>query len=463
MSNSLDFVFFQCLVAAAGLVFLLVRKQTAYIGISLLFIFSVASASLSAFVFGRLFGLREQWITTYHEQVFAYSGWMLLGMVAAMWLAWLPRKRRAAPVNPGKIREESFPWLTPNFIYFTIGLCGVATLLLPLVLHQVATVGTAVNLLASWLKLGAILAIVLFRKHGSLKQLLIAFLLFVPAALINALRSGFTPFSLDVLIPIILVMAFFDRVTAWSFLKCFVLVFPCMYLMFAWMASRNVIRSGDLDQLPISERASRFADVFVYELQHIEVTPYDIQNLLFERIDMSDLLAQEVGFEDSPSGEDQFRYGGTYADGAYALIPRALWTDKPMVAGYADFVSAYTGSYRSDTTAVGVPEQFELYANGGPPFVIVGMFILTYLCARLERFIAVSRRPLHILMPSIMFLMPFANGIEQLMLVLATAVAGAASSFLVARAVELFYPKFLPEFQARREPHRRPPRWIPAT
>jgi hypothetical protein len=462
MSNStLDFVFLQCIIAAIAIGALLVRRQTAYLGITCLFAFNVSTASLAAFFFGRLFGLREQWITAEHERVFTYSGWMVLAMAAAMWVAWLPPRKKRNLDNEQSDQDENFPWLTAKFVYFAVGLGTVASIASPFVLHQVATVGTAVNLLASWLKVGLILAVVLFKKEHAVTPLLITVAIYIPVAMINALTSGFTPFAMDVLLSIGLIAACLDRVTILSFVKLFLWMLPCMYLMIGWMASRNMIRSGMLDQFSIPERAARFVDTFVYELGQAEVNPDEIQNLIFDRIDMSDILAQETSFQNDPSGEDNFAYGATLVDGAIDLVPRAIWEDKPTVAGFANFVGEYTGTSRDDNTSVGVPVQFELYANGGAPFVVVGIFILTYLCARLERFIATSRRPLHTLMPAVMFLMPFANGIEQIMLVLSTAVAGALTVFVIARAIEVFFPQFLAQlrfFAVARRPRR-----IPAT
>jgi len=204
-----------------------------------------------------------------------------------------------------------------------------------------------------------------------------------------------------------------------------------------------MIRSGALEQFSLGERALRFGDAFVDELTHAKATPYDIQELIFLRIDMSDILAQEMSFETSPSGEDEFAYGGTLLDGLVAVVPRAVWADKPTVAGYATFVGQYTGTSRDDDTSVGVPVQFELYANGGVPVVIVGVFILFFACARLERFLATSTRPLHVVMPGIMFLVSFAAGIERIMLVFASALAGAITVFVIARAIEMFFPQFL--------------------
>jgi len=285
--------------------------------------------------------------------------------------------------------------------------------------------------------------VILYKKNGALRPLLVSLFLYLPASAVGALSSGHSPVSMDAIVPIAFVATCFNRVTILSFAKLVLWMIPCMYLMIAWMASRNMIRSGALDQFSMAERASRFGDAFVDELLHAKVTPYDIQDLIFLRIDMSDILAQELSFENSPSGDDEFAYGETLLDGLYAVVPRAIWPDKPIVAGYATFVGEYTGSARDDDTAVGVPVQFELYANGGAPFVIVGLFLLFYACARLERFVATSTRRLHVVMPAMMFLVSFASGVEQIMLVFASALAGAITVYVIARIIEVFFPQFL--------------------
>lgn len=431
-------------------------------GVTCLFAFQVTSASLSSFFFGRLFGLREQWITAEHEKVFSYSGWALIAIVAAMWLAWGPSKKRHFKKDSlGAVEKEKFPWVTERFVFLALGLGAVSTLLIPWV-ATIPTVGTAMHLLSSWIKVGLISAVILFKKNGTLRPLLIATVLYIPAGMVYALSTGHTPLSMDAIVPIALIATCLNRVTFLSFAKLFLWMVPCVYLMFGWMASRNAIRSGELEMFSMGERASRFMNIFAEELIKTEVTTYDIQNLLFDRIDMSDILAQETAFQNSPSGEDEFEYGGTLIDGAIAVVPRAFWENKPVVAGYADFVGRFTGIVRNDTTSVGVPVQFELYANGGASWVIGGIFILFYLCARLERFIAFCDKPLHTLMPSLMFLMGFANGIEQIMLVFSGALAGALSILVVAWIIEFCFPHFLPRLSKSLARRRATPLPAPA-
>lgn len=446
MPDSLSLVFVQCLLTFAALVFLLIKRGTAFMGITCLFAFSVSSASLSGFFFGRIFGLREDWITPEQEKVFVYSGWACLAMIAAMWLAWKPSEEETAK------HRDLFPWITQRFVFFCLALGTFGTIALAF-LSEVPTLGTAVHLLSSWLKIGLIAAVILYKKSRKLRPLFTALALYLPATMVAALSSGHSPVSLDAIIPIALVATCFNRVSIMSFLKLSLWMIPCVYLMIAWMASRNMIRSGDLDQFSMGDRALRFGDAFVDELIHAKAAPYDIQDLIFTRIDMSDILAQETVFENSASGQDEFAYGETLLDGLYAVVPRAVWEDKPIVAGYSDFVSTYTGIVRDDTTAVGVPIQFELYANGGVPVVIVGIFILFYACARLELFLATSVRPLHVVMPSMMFLVSFASGIERITLVFASALAGAITVYVIARVIEVFFPQLLvgSPFEQRRQ------------
>lgn len=95
----------------------------------------------------------------------------------------------------------------------------------------------------------------------------------------------------------------------------------------------------------------------------------------------------------------------------------------------------------TDETSIGVPLQMELYANGGPLWVIGGLFFFAYACARLERMVITENRPLHVLLASIMALMAFGGGIQQIMLVLASTLAGAGAIFALARFIENSAPK----------------------
>ena len=78
-----------------------------------------------------------------------------------------------------------------------------------------------------------------------------------------------------------------------------------------------------------------------------------------------------------------FAYGATVPP--WALIPRAVWPDKPDVAGSGDIVSEFTGIRFAEGTSVGVGQVMEFYVNFGIPGVLIGFFGLGYLLMWLDQ------------------------------------------------------------------------------
>ena len=67
-------------------------------------------------------------------------------------------------------------------------------------------------------------------------------------------------------------------------------------------------------------------------------------------------------------GEAELLYGATVP--FWALIPRAIWPDKPAVGGGGDLVSQFTGIKFAEGTSVGVGQVLEFYMNFGMPGVL---------------------------------------------------------------------------------------------
>src|SRR4051794_14775040 len=76
-----------CLVPIAFMLVVL-RYRTALMGLSLLNAFYVASASMSAFLFGSLTGLPLDWFTNAHAEVVLYSVAGCLAMAFGLLLSW---------------------------------------------------------------------------------------------------------------------------------------------------------------------------------------------------------------------------------------------------------------------------------------------------------------------------------------------------------------------------------------
>jgi hypothetical protein len=92
--------------------------------------------------------------------------------------------------------------------------------------------------------------------------------------------------------------------------------------------------------------------------------------------------AAAVNLED---GNVEFARGATIVAAVLAIIPRAIWPDKPVVAGSGDIVSEYTGIRFTEGTSVGVGQVLELYINFGRAGVIGGFVLIGLLVTSIDR------------------------------------------------------------------------------
>ena len=81
---------------------------------------------------------------------------------------------------------------------------------------------------------------------------------------------------------------------------------------------------------------------------------------------------------------DGYARGDTLWDALLALIPRAVWPDKPIKAGSGDLVAQYTGMQFAEGTSVGVGQAMEFYANFGTLGVVIGFMIMGVLVTTLD-------------------------------------------------------------------------------
>jgi hypothetical protein len=72
----------------------------------------------------------------------------------------------------------------------------------------------------------------------------------------------------------------------------------------------------------------------------------------------------------------EFARGETLVAALAAVVPRAIWPDKPIIGGSGDMVSKYTGLRFADGTSVGVGQVMEAYVNFGTDGIVVVFFLL---------------------------------------------------------------------------------------
>ena len=140
---------------------------------------------------------------------------------------------------------------------------------------------------------------------------------------------------------------------------------------------------------------------------------------------------------------DNFARGETFWDALLALVPRAVWPEKPIRAGSGNLVTRFTGIEFSEGTSVGIGQVMEFYANFGTIGVCIGFLIMGVVVTTLDWQAAerLARSDVH------GFILWFLPGIATLQVggQLVEITASAAASLIIALIVS----KWLYRMQAR--------------
>lgn len=362
-------------IAFALLVLILLLYRTVLFGFTLYGFLNIASASFAGLFSTHLFGFSDYWISSEHRWVFIYSALGLIAYCVGVLLAWRPLQR--APVAIG---EQMIQGLSERTIMLCLGLGALVALLAPIA-TRLPTLRTIWGAYGELLRFGVLLALVYALVHRRARPLIIATVVFVPVVLYQVVFSGFIGLGGFFLLQLLVVACFWRGLRIGSLAIALVGAVVLASLMVGWLSSRYIIREGRLEGMSSTEQVTVFLQEFNY-VSPLALKPAELQDAIFERVDMTNILAAQV--EHQPERQS-YAYGDTVLNElAAAMVPRFLWPDKPSVAGGSEFVSRYSGLVFGEGTSVGLPYQFELYANGGVWAVSGGLFAIGWLVARLE-------------------------------------------------------------------------------
>ena len=133
-------------------------------------------------------------------------------------------------------------------------------------------------------------------------------------------------------------------------------------------------------------------------------------------------------------GDVPYLYGRSVWEGVLALVPRAIWPNKPVFAGSGRIVSEMTGLQLSETTSFGVGNVMEFQINFGIPGLVIGFILLGFALGWLDRSAAIAdasgnlgRTGLFFL-PAIALIQPNGSIVEL--------VGGAGAAYVAARGWE---------------------------
>jgi energy-coupling factor transporter transmembrane protein EcfT len=149
-----------------------------------------------------------------------------------------------------------------------------------------------------------------------------------------------------------------------------------------YMGAREDIRKLVwVQQADVGDRVERFVRIFD-TFEWLDTKNSKHRAMIDGRLNQNPIVGLAV---ERLEGEwVAYAHGATILDMFVALIPRALWPEKPVVGGGAGVVQKFTGMQYAEGTSVGAGQVLEFYVNFGTFGVIGGFLLYGWLIGRMD-------------------------------------------------------------------------------
>ncbi|HTJ01876.1 MAG TPA: hypothetical protein VL492_03725 [Methylovirgula sp.] len=280
---------------------------------------------------------------------------------------------RARDQRPGMLRRISLIYIVLGFGFFV---------LTPLI-SRIPSGGAMSSALASLLIVGVAIRIWEAKQSGSSIRYWQTAALLPLLPLTTLLKDGFMSFGTNWLI---CTGAFFFNQSKGS-RPAYILVMPfvgifALSVFVNYMASRTEYRQLVWYQnAGITQRIDQVGKM-IERFEWMDFSSERQRNAIDERLNQNVLVGMAIDRLDRRVVD--YAQGSTLTDMALALIPRAIWPNKPAVGGGGDVVQRFSGYVAEAGTSVGAGQVLEFYANFGSWGVIAGFFLFGWLIAKVD-------------------------------------------------------------------------------
>lgn len=190
---------------------------------------------------------------------------------------------------------------------------------------------------------------------------------------VTLVGQGFLGFGFAAMLVVAAFVASFYR-PRWQVVAAGALVaYMGLSIYVTYMRDRRDIREVVWGGEALGSRVGRLTETFG-EMEWFDVNNIEHLRRVDDRLNQDALVG--LAIDNIRSGAVPLAHGGTIRDAALALIPRALWPAKPVVAGSGDLVADYTGLIVPEGTSVGIGHVMEWYVNFAMPGVLLGFMLI---------------------------------------------------------------------------------------
>jgi hypothetical protein len=190
---------------------------------------------------------------------------------------------------------------------------------------------------------------------------------------VTVIGQGFLGYGFAAMLTVFAFVASFFRPRWRVVVLATVLGFLGLSVYVNYMRDRKEIRAAVWGGAAVVDRLEQLKTTYA-TAQWFDPHNVDHLNLIDTRLNQDYLIGAAVDY--IGSGFATHANGATFRDALAAIIPRALWPNKPIVGGSGDLVSIYTGIRFADGTSVGIGQVLEAFVNFGSIGVALCFLVL---------------------------------------------------------------------------------------
>jgi len=237
--------------------------------------------------------------------------------------------------------------------------------------------------------LGVMLGLRAAVKHANLRMIGMWLAALAVYPVLMLLLGGFLSYGSAAAIIVVSILVVSIKKSWRVIIGLIVVVYLGLNLFVNYFAHRNEVRKEVWGGAPLSERIETTLGIFS-DFEWFDSGNKAQVKALADRLNQNYFAGLAAARIDQ--GIVSYLYGRSVLEGLIALVPRALWPEKPVVAGSPKVVSEMTGLKLNADTSFGVGNVMEFQINYGIPGLVFGFFLLGFLLRALDRHAAASLR-----------------------------------------------------------------------
>lgn len=307
--------------------------------------------------------------------------YVAIGAVCFVGGVWLARSQ-IPPVSAHPATGQKRFWL-----FCLVGGWLVVYVLSPL--HNLSSVGAVVDEGGAIWLLGVMLGLRAAIRQGNLQSASLWFGALMVYPVLMLLLGGFLSYGSAAVIIVCSALTVSVRSYGRMILGLVGVVFLGLSLFVSYFQHRDAIRNEVWGGAPIEDRVGSVRDM-VADFKWFDPTDEVQASALDQRLNQNNFVG--LAAQRLEQHQVDYLYGRSISEALLALVPRAIWPEKPVFAGSPKIVSEMTGLQLSPTTSFGVGNVMEFQINFGLIGVIFGFLGLGWLIGTLDRRAAIAER-----------------------------------------------------------------------